>query len=257
MITEERDTVEAPTAWVAGPDGLTVQMKAEPGRAKIDLNAALAMLQGMLPDVRKGDIGTVKGVTKDGRPFEYDYRYASLADVTAAIMPLLSRCGLSFTAVPQVLPSGYALVCQLRHVSGEMIEGHWPLPGQGSPQMIGGHMTYGRRYMLCSMTGVAADEDDDADGQQPARPRQKAEPSSRQTAKATAAKGEAATARKAKVDEIVAKALAAKIVEPDLREQYEAARGGKLLNEDVQAFEQDWKLGGLLNYLKETLEADA
>jgi hypothetical protein len=47
--------------------------------------------------------------------------------------------------------------------SGGSWTGDWPLPAT-SPQTIGGNITYARRYALCAVVGVVADEDDD--GQQ-------------------------------------------------------------------------------------------
>ena len=50
---------------------------------------------------------------------------------------------------------------ELRHEQGEVINGEWPLPAGGNPQQIGSALTYGRRYTLCAVTGIAPDEDDD------------------------------------------------------------------------------------------------
>jgi hypothetical protein len=124
------------------------------------LNAALVQLQGNLPRVAKGETGTIPG--KDGKQ-GYSYRYADLADVSAAILPLLAKCGLAFTALPDMLNGAFGLSYQLRHVSGEQASGFYPLPdpARTTPQQVGSAITYARRYSLCAVTGVAPDGDDD------------------------------------------------------------------------------------------------
>jgi hypothetical protein len=118
------------------------------------LNAALAALQSDLPAIAKDQ--TANAGT-------YRYKYADLADVTQAIMPLLGKHGLSFTSRPTLHDGRFVLRYELRHESGEEIAGVYPLPERGSPQEIGGQITYARRYCLCAVTGVApADDDDDA-----------------------------------------------------------------------------------------------
>ena len=121
------------------------------------LAAALAQLQTQLPRIAKSeraDVHTQKG--------SYSYSYAGLADISAQVLPLLGALGLSFTSAPKFDPSNrYVLACKLMHASGEYDEGVYLLPTGGTPQSLGSAITYGRRYLLCAMTGIAPDEDDD------------------------------------------------------------------------------------------------
>jgi hypothetical protein len=65
--------------------------------------------------------------------------------------------------MPTVSEGKFVLAYELRHTSGEQIDGLWPLPDRGTPQEIGSAITYARRYSLCAVTGVApADDDRDA-----------------------------------------------------------------------------------------------
>jgi hypothetical protein len=112
---------------------------------------ALAALQAELPTVAK---------SKKANVGQYGYTYADLSDVSEAVMPLLSKHGLAFTAPPSHREDGYYLVGILLHESGEYIEGDYPLSGH-KPQEIGSAITYGRRYLLGCMTGVVTDDDDD------------------------------------------------------------------------------------------------
>lgn len=133
-----------------------------------ELNKALAAFQANLPAIAKGETGKVEGVTKQGKPFSYEYQYADLADVSDAVMPLLGKYGLAFTAWPILNAAGQFVVAYtLTHESGEERAAEFPLylllPERVTPQQFGGFLTYIRRYLLCCVTGVApGGEDDDA-----------------------------------------------------------------------------------------------
>lgn len=120
--------------------------------APATLASALAAFQSELPRVGKGntaDAGT------------YSYKYADLADVSMAVLPLLGKHGLSFSAKPMLDEGGkFVLAYTLRHSSGESDGGSYPLP-TGRPQEVGSAITYARRYALSAMVGIAPDADDD------------------------------------------------------------------------------------------------
>lgn len=118
------------------------------------LAAALAAFQAELPSVSKGATGQVPG--------KRTYKYADLADLSAAVLPLLGKHGLSWMTMPTFDEHGrFVLQYELLHTSGESRSGTYPLPPDGDAWKIGSALTYGRRYCLSAMTGVAADEDDD------------------------------------------------------------------------------------------------
>jgi hypothetical protein len=120
------------------------------------LAAALAAVQRRLPDVRKGETAHVRSDKGS-----YSYRYATLPDITKAVLPLLGENGLAWVTRPTLVDERFVLVYELLHVSGEKVSGEYPLPTGGSPQALGSAITYARRYCLCAVTGVAADDDDD------------------------------------------------------------------------------------------------
>lgn len=122
-----------------------------------NLASALAKVQAALPTVHKGKTARI-----ESNKGSYGYSYADLSDVTAAVMPLLAKHGLSFTCLPRLTEKGgYELAAKLMHTSGEHVEGALPIAG-GTPQQIGSAITYARRYLLGCMTGVVTDDDDDA-----------------------------------------------------------------------------------------------
>lgn len=148
------------------------------------LAAALAVLQTRLPDIRKSQTAKVDS-ERTGK--SYSYTYAGIAAVAKDLMPLLGQVGLSFTARPTLQGDRFVLAYSLLHTSGDSLHGEYPLPSplQSTPQAVGSAITYARRYVLCAITGVVADEDDDghaaAQDQRNRRHRQEAEQSTPET----------------------------------------------------------------------------
>lgn len=122
------------------------------------LAAALAKVQAELPTLERDRTVTVQ--QKSGGT--YSYSYVTLATLTDAVLPLLAKNGLAFTAFPALAADGkMSLRYHLLHSSGEKLTGEFPISGEGGIQMIGGRITYSRRYCLAAVVGIAADEDDE------------------------------------------------------------------------------------------------
>ena len=122
-----------------------------------NLHAALATVQADLPAVGKSKTATVK--TKDGG--QYQYSYADLAAINDAVLPALAAVGLTWTCA--IDRANLALlVGTLTHAAtSQMEQTVWPLPATDDPQRLGSAVTYGRRYLLCALVGLAPDDDDD------------------------------------------------------------------------------------------------
>jgi hypothetical protein len=146
------------------------------------LAAALAKVQSALPEIHKDR--TAKVETRGGG--SYKYSYADLSAVTKAIMPILGANGLAWVTRPTLTTEGrFVLAYELRHTSGEAVSGEYPLPANGSPQELGSAISYGRRYSLCCVTGVAPESDDDDAAAASAEPRRQARRTSRDTTPST------------------------------------------------------------------------
>jgi hypothetical protein len=95
-------------------------------------------------------------------------KYADLAAVYDAVDDALAANGLTVMQ-PLVSDNGNGLWIrtELLHVSGESKCSVYPLPGGVKSQELASAITYGRRYSLSSLLGIAADdEDDDGNGSQ-------------------------------------------------------------------------------------------
>lgn len=139
----------------------------------VELSKALCKVQAEL-----------RGYKEDSTNLYYKSKYGDLSSVWAAVRKPLTDAGLSVTQVidrcepMQMLPElknkkgevlpppGDPITIEtiLMHTSGEWISGRLEIRAERpGPQAVGIAITYGRRYALAAIVGVAP-EDDDAEG---------------------------------------------------------------------------------------------
>lgn len=100
-----------------------------------------------------------KPIPKDKvNPF-HKSRYASLDAVLGAVEPSLLTNGLTLS---HTVAEG-KLVTRLYHTSGDYLESSFNLPELSDPQKLGSQISYYRRYAVCGLLSVTADEDDDCE----------------------------------------------------------------------------------------------
>ena len=125
-----------------------------------DVYAAFIAAQKEFKPVAKKKTATVRSM-KTGAT--YTYHYADLADVLTMALPVLNSHDLGLMQ-PHILYQGKLRVCtRLIHSSGQWLQ----TDGINISEMVtrqdfGTDSTYDRRYDLCSMLGIAAEEDIDA-----------------------------------------------------------------------------------------------
>ena len=128
--------------------------------------------------------GELEHVAKDANNPHFKSKYADLPSVVDTIRPVYAKHGLAVLQgfVPD--DSGVTIETRIIHSSGQWIsdEGlHLPIDKQNA-QGVGSAITYGRRYTLLAMSGVAPDDDDDGNaasantGSKPASKTQHAKP---------------------------------------------------------------------------------
>lgn len=122
---------------------------------------------GKLAEALSKAQGMMRGAVKDSTNPFFKQNYADLASVWDACREPLSKHGLSVAQTTRVGESGEpVIVTTLMHTSGEWITGELLVkPVKTDPQSIGSAITYGRRYALSAMVGIAP-EDDDAESAQ-------------------------------------------------------------------------------------------
>lgn len=123
------------------------------------LSQALALAQGEFPPLVKDREVEVKLKDNKGK---YTFRYATLDACLTCVRPALAKYGIALTTPTSVDQStrtvtvtatlagyGETLTCPLS----------WNMPG--GLQDLGSTLTYLRRYAVCALLCLAADEDDD------------------------------------------------------------------------------------------------
>ena len=129
-----------------------------------ELAAAMASFQGAEKKVERNRTVKVKGKTKAGNDFQYDFKYATLDHIIEVTRAHLATAGLSFVQGVSSDETGLCVTTRLMHSSGQWMESTMPiyLGPDRSPQAIGSAITYAKRYALTAMLGIVAEEDDDA-----------------------------------------------------------------------------------------------
>lgn len=114
------------------------------------LAKALASAQAKIATAAKSAINPHFGKT-----------YADLASVWDAIREPLTSNGLSVVQLPLTDGAKVGVSTTLLHASGQWMRSTlWLTPERPGPQAMGSCLTYGRRYALSAVAGVAPDDDD-------------------------------------------------------------------------------------------------
>ena len=119
---------------------------------KIDkLATALAKVQGELDGAK----------SESTNPF-FKSSYADLHTVIKSSFPFLSKHGLCVSQGNEVIPGAICVTTTLIHESGQWLRSKIKLPlgGKKDAQAVGACCTYGRRYGLSAIVGVAQYDDD-------------------------------------------------------------------------------------------------
>ena len=139
------------------------------------LAAALARAQGEIKPPIKSKMGHVKGTTAAGKAYDYEYKYADLADVIES-RRVAAKHELAITQGMEMSEGNLVLSTILMHSSGEWKRWECPIPLGLKPQELGSYLTYMRRYSECGVWGIAAEDDDDGKRAQDAQPTKQQEP---------------------------------------------------------------------------------
>lgn len=100
-------------------------------------------------------------IVKDkSNPF-HKSKYATLDSVLSSVNPSLFAHGLVIIQTLEPSEDCLSLVTRLWHTSGEHVETIHPLPNVQDAQKMGIAITYARRYSICALLNVVADEDTD------------------------------------------------------------------------------------------------
>lgn len=122
--------------------------------------------------------GQIEGAGKNKQNPHLKSKYADLASAWDACRAPLSENGLSIVQFTEGGPADVTVTTRLIHSSGQWLESSLTVRAtKPDAQGLGSAITYGRRYSLMAMVGIAPEDDDGQAACQPAE--QAARPASK------------------------------------------------------------------------------
>ena len=124
------------------------------------MNLQSDTLDQIIPDLIKAR-GQFNAAVKDSANPHYKSKYVSLDGVIDAITEGLQANNLYCVQQTDIVDGKIQLHTKFIHTSGQWIGGIYPIhPVKNDPQGEGSALTYGRRYALMALAGIAPEDDD-------------------------------------------------------------------------------------------------
>jgi hypothetical protein len=103
----------------------------------------------------------LEGAKKESTNPFFKSSYADLHAVIKSSFPHLSKHGLSVSQGNEIVPGAICVTTTLMHASGQWLRSKVKLPlSKVDAQGVGAAITYGRRYGLSAIVGIAQYDDD-------------------------------------------------------------------------------------------------
>lgn len=112
----------------------------------------MAAFQGECPVIKK---------TKTAKAGSFSYTYADLADVLAAVKPVLSKHGLALMQHVGGSDGQISVTTVLLHTGGHREESTVSIQAPMDLQKLGGALSYLKRYSVSAALAVSCEDDDD------------------------------------------------------------------------------------------------
>ena len=141
---------------------LQMQERVLDRQAAADYSAAMAAMQSDIPSIAE------RGKTNNGR-------YATLEDIVDTVRPIMQRHGFAVSFRVKTIERGVEVTGVLMHRGGHREETTMLLPADTSGsknavQAFGSSVSYGKRYVLCSLLNITTrGEDDDGNASAPVK----------------------------------------------------------------------------------------
>jgi len=132
-----------------------------PDGGSIDLNQRSIELGKLTAALCKTQLEMGKAAKSSKNPF-FNSSYADLNTCFNACRDALGSNGIAITQYGVRTKDGWQLKTMLLHISGQYLSGMLPLilGTKKNMQEVGSAVTYARRFALCSMVGLAQEDDD-------------------------------------------------------------------------------------------------
>lgn len=239
------------------PAGVMVARIADnpPPRPIAKIAEALSKAQAEMVQPEKNK--TVEVKNQAGTSVLYTFDYADYNAIVEAVRGPLSKFGIAFTHLVDIVDRELVLVTRLIHSSGEFLESLYPLPSSRNPKDLGGAITYGKRYCLSAITGCVADDDLDSEPANVSsfKDRTKAPqnpPQGRGQASGPLVKGNPGGTGQTPNGEPPKQNQGGPVTEPQIKRLFAISNASKWTNEQVKLFmDLKWKIDSTKNLTRE------
>ena len=154
-------------AWNAGPGERWTDEPGPEAPEEEEMNAATKNWREDFIAMR----AALPKILKDSTNPHFKSKYATLDAILDAILPVLTEHGFFIVQPVQTWETGQTVVrTELHHVTEAdkpVLASSYPVTPDPNPQKVGSAVTYARRYGLCALLGIAAEEDDDGNSASP------------------------------------------------------------------------------------------
>ena len=121
--------------------------------------------------------GAITNAKKTAENPFFNSKYADLATILDVAREPLKAAGLAVIQSPTTGDGKVTVTTRIIHISGQWIESALVFEVvKKDPQSVGSAITYGRRYSLAAILGIAQEDDDGNAGSDPTPNKQKAAP---------------------------------------------------------------------------------
>jgi hypothetical protein len=149
-------------------DGARSKRMLEHSEPLAQIAEALAAAQAAFGPILKDKTAEIQS-QRTGKSFSYSY--VDLATIMDAVRPHLGANGLAIVQDTALENGAVQITTLILHKSGEWLKGMLAMPCDTTdPRSVGIGATYGRRYHLQGMLGIAAETDTDAEGAGKSKP---------------------------------------------------------------------------------------
>ncbi len=125
---------------------------------------ALAQAQGEFAPISLDKEGKIVWQRDNGTDGSYSYKYSSLGEIIRSVSPALAKAGIARASGVKQDNQRVCVSTMLIHSSGQWLACELNfLVKSDDPKKIGSAISYGRRYGLSALCGIASEEDDDGD----------------------------------------------------------------------------------------------
>ncbi len=163
-INEHGELIDPDGATYAGDVEVYRPLIWDPTKGIDKIAEALAQAQGEFAPISLDKEGKIVWQRDNGTDGSYSYKYSSLGEIIRSVSPALAKACIARASGVKQDNHRVRVASMLIHGSGQWLACELTfMVKSDDPKKIGSAISYGRRYGLSALCGIASEEDDDGD----------------------------------------------------------------------------------------------